>query len=85
MCEMPLSFESREKKKLNMWCVDASGLTYQQQNVLGEAMAREASAYIRKTGETYLLGWIARDQQKGEFDGVAVGFWSAIAEMVYRQ
>jgi len=81
-----LSFVKQEKKKpRDSWAVDASSLSYHQQNKLGEAMAMELIAAVRDTRHIPLLtdvvfAW-ANSSDKDVSRGVMVGLLHSVCAM----
>ena len=85
-----LSFVKQEKKKpRNHWAVDASSLTYHQQNQLGKMMGSEMLAAVRETGYTPLLtqvvfDWAAQETNRDSSRGVMVGLLHYICDCAAR-
>lgn len=50
---------------------------------LGTLFAQQFVTWMRTTNEPFRLGWLAKEMvEAGRFEGVEVGFWRAIANML---
>ncbi len=64
----------------DFWSVKPSD-DWGDDNRIGEALAREALAYIYRTGDLFLLGHIVRSiARRGRTSGIEVGFFQVITE-----
>lgn len=69
-----------DPRRRDFWSVKPTG-RWGDDNLIGEAYARDALDYICRTGDLFLLGHIAISiAKRGSTSGIEVGFFQVITE-----
>jgi hypothetical protein len=72
-----LPFVKNVNDERSFWSVQATG-SYPEDCAIGQMYANEAARYIKQTGATYLLAWIANEMPI-KLTGIEAGFFNTIA------